>query len=409
MVGRLWRGETLVVTLRDNMDSIGSSGEVPEAPVRHTADAADDNLCVDRGTCYVHFAYDIGLSIDLAEAERRISTTVQRGSIRHKRRAPIYFEYQSPPLRVVQTREPLTIGEHVADAAVDLVIYDFGAVSVIYRVPLSGPTERLLQLGDQLYDNAALLADSRMHVEQLLSTIEPAIHRPRIADFVEDYVVYQFEAVSPSCTPDEMLALHGPRLAQVLRAESAPLSREETTEALASRVAYGLSDVTVIDWNAALVLDTNADAVLAVLEYANVELLEVRYLDNQLDFALVQAYDAFSRRNWRTLWPSRSRSADLRNVAELQLASAVLFEGVNNALKLFGDQYLARVYRLAGRRLHLDSWDANILRKLSTLESIYQKMSNEQSTQRMELLEVIIIVLFVVSIVVSILPGLTGH
>lgn len=397
------------MTLLDDNDSMSRSGMGGAAERRYEAQGGSELPRIERGTCYVHFAYDIGLSIDLAEAERRISTTVQRGSIKSKRRAPLYFEYQSPPLRVVQTGEPLSLVDYQTDAAVDLVIYEFGAVSVIYRVPLAGSIDGLLRLGVQLYDNAALLADSRSHVEQLLGTIEAAIHRPRVADFVEDYVVYQLEAMTPANAPDETLAAHGWRFAQALRAESAPLSAEETTEALASRVAYGLTDVTVVDWNAALVMDTDPDAVLAVLEYANVELLEVRYLDSQLDFALARAYDAFARREGRALWASRSRSADLRRVAELQLASAVLFEGVNNALKLFGDQYLARVYRLAGRRLHLDSWDANILRKLNTLESIYQKMSNEQSTKRMELLEVIIIVLFVVSILVSILPGITGH
>ena len=38
----------------------------------------------------------------------------------------------------------------------------------------------------------------------------------------------------------------------------------------------------------------------------------------------------------------------------MQVESAVLFEGVNNALKLLGDQYLARVYRLASQRFHLE-------------------------------------------------------
>jgi hypothetical protein len=46
--------------------------------------------------------------------------------------------------------------------------------------------------------------------------------------------------------------------------------------------------------------------------------------------------------------------ADLHRVAQMQVDSAMLFEGVNNALKLLGDQYLARVYRLASQRFHLE-------------------------------------------------------
>jgi hypothetical protein len=91
----------------------------------------------------------------------------------------------------------------------------------------------------------------------------------------------------------------------------------------------------------------------------------------------------------------------LRVIAELQVDNAVLFEGVNNALKLLGDQYLARAYRLASKRFHLDDWDAGILRKLQTLESIYQKVSDRAATWRMEVLEWVIIVLFVFSIVLE--------
>jgi hypothetical protein len=93
----------------------------------------------------------------------------------------------------------------------------------------------------------------------------------------------------------------------------------------------------------------------------------------------------------------------------MQVDSAVLFEGVNNALKLLGDQYLARVYRLVSQRFHLTEWDAGILRKLQTLESIYEKMSDQAVNWRMEILEWIIIVLIAVSIALPFLPWGYAH
>jgi hypothetical protein len=80
----------------------------------------------------------------------------------------------------------------------------------------------------------------------------------------------------------------------------------------------------------------------------------------------------------------------------------------NGSQKLLGDQYLARVYRLASQRFHLEVWDASILRKLETLESIYDKMSARATTRRMEMLEWIIIVLIAVSIAISFFP-MGGH
>jgi len=85
------------------------------------------------------------------------------------------------------------------------------------------------------------------------------------------------------------------------------------------------------------------------------------------------------------------------------MESAMLFEGVNNAIKLLGDQYLARVYRHAAQRLHLAEWDASILRKLATLESIYEKLSDRQTNRRMETLEWIIIALIAFEIAMSVI------
>ncbi|HNB58851.1 MAG TPA: hypothetical protein PK308_00960, partial [Phycisphaerales bacterium] len=79
--------------------------------------------------------------------------------------------------------------------------------------------------------------------------------------------------------------------------------------------------------------------------------------------------------------------------------SAVLFEGVNNAIKLVGDQYLARVYRLAARRFHLAERDEAILRKLQTLENMYDKMSSQAAARRLEILEWIVIALIALSLV----------
>jgi len=80
---------------------------------------------------------------------------------------------------------------------------------------------------------------------------------------------------------------------------------------------------------------------------------------------------------------------------------------VNNVLKLLGDQYLARVYRLTAQRFHLNEWDASILRKLETLESIYQKISDQMVSRRMEVLEWIIIILITISIILPFISG--GH
>jgi hypothetical protein len=121
------------------------------------------------GVRYALFAHDAARSIDLDAAERRIHEATQRQTIQHKRRAPSYLEYQPPPLRLSQEIEPINIGEYSSHRTVDQVLYDFGAVLVIYSI--HGRFAALLTLSEDLYDNETLLSQSRLRVEQIISTI----------------------------------------------------------------------------------------------------------------------------------------------------------------------------------------------------------------------------------------------
>ena len=380
----------------------GAGGSMP-------AGEPGGRLLVKEGRAYALFAHDVGLFIDLDEAERRISALTERVPIRHKRRAAKYFQYQPAPLRVTQQAESLSVGAYHTAGAVDAVLYDFGAVSVTYRLPIAGPLDGLASLNAAVHDDPRLLADAQRRVQEILDAIHPAVSQPRIADAVESYAVFHIEAFSVPCAVREMYTTRAQEVARLLRGENEALSVQEVEDATACRISFGLDDITLVDWEAALVFDREADDVLAVLEFGNVELLEMRHLDQRLDGALDRSYEALAGRGWR--WfpiPGWSRG-DLRLVGQMQVDGAILFEGVNNALKLLGDQYLARVYGLVTRRFHLAEWDASILRKLATLDSIYGKMSDRVSNVRLEALEWMIILLIAVSILLPFIPGMPGH
>jgi hypothetical protein len=356
------------------------------------------------GACTALFAYDLGFGIDLNRAQELLGQETgptQRETLKHTRRSPKYFEYQPAPIRVARTATPITIGRFTTLPALEALIYDFGAISISFTIPLRGPVKDLLPLSDGLYENAALLAESRKLVEELMTVLRPAVTKPDVSPFVEDYLIFditEWRLPSPASL-QEWIDASRPLLARILRADSEALSPQEVDDALTHRIAYGLDDTTLIDWNAALVFGREMQDVLAVLEFANVELLEMRFLDDQLDRALSDAYDSTQRRERAGLFASNT--ADMRRIARLQMDSAILFEGVNNALKLLGDPYLSRVYRLAAARMHLPAWDASIIRKLGTLESIYDKISDRQSGRRMEILEWIVIILIGFEIVMS--------
>jgi hypothetical protein len=359
---------------------------------------------IQSGRCYATFAYDAARSIDLGKAERRTHETTERPTIAHKRRTPSYFEYQPPPVRVNQTAEPLRLGKFATRPGVDLMIYDFGAVAVIYALPIEGSFEELLAVSEELYDNELLLSDSRQRVNQLLQVIGDAANQAHPSPVVEDYVIFHVESFAQPLDLNLFAVSQARQIAQILRAERQPLSDQEVEDALSARVSYGVDDITIVDWNGALIIDREGEDVRAVLEYANVELLEMRYLDQKLDRALDQAFGSLSKPILSLPRLLGYYGADLRRVAELQVDNAVLFEGVNNTLKLLGDQFLARVYRTANQRFHLKEWDESILRKLETLESIYEKISDQASNRRMEMLEWVIIILIAFSIALEFVP-----
>jgi hypothetical protein len=366
-------------------------------------------LQIKNGTCFAVFVYDIGTAIKLDEADQQIIATKERGRIKRKRPAPQYFDYYPPPLRVTQEFEPLSIGTWQTNRNVDVVLYDFGAVSVTYQIPLDGNFSSLLQLSETLYENAEFLAESRDRIEHLFGTIRGSVEKAEISPFVEDFSIFHIEQFYPSCQANELLNTHAQELAQILRCEDEQLSDEEVHDATSCRISFGTDDVTVIDWNGAMMVGQEMEDVRGVLEFANVELLERRYLDQQLDHALDEAYEVLTKRSFARSWWPGSFHSDLTRIAQLQVDSAFLFERVTNTLKLLGDQYLARVYRQTSQRFHLKGWDESILRKLDTIDSIYGKVADQTGNRRMEVLEWIIIILIAISIILPFIPGFPGY
>ena len=248
-------------------------------------------LEIHGGTCLAVFAFEVGAAIDLDQAEQRWRAGGQRESIRHSRRAPPHFEFKPAPLRLDLGPAPLQVAGR-AVASVDAVLFDFGALSVAYALPLAGPIEGLLPLALELTEAPTLTADARARAQDLLAALGPAVRRPELADVVEDYAIFQITAhtIGGGATLAEWLAANRALLARILRAESASLSRQEVDDALAHGLSYADGDAVFVDWNAALLFDPHPQEVTAALEFVNVELLEMRHLDDLLDAALEETY-----------------------------------------------------------------------------------------------------------------------
>jgi hypothetical protein len=348
-------------------------------------------------------AIEVGLSIDLGQAAAALKgagwARLPAG------RNPAGLDWSSPPLTLEQDGPPIEVAGRRVAPVVQVRVFDFGAVSITYRIPFAGAAATMLELSTGLSNNQALTADGRARAQALLAGLDGAVRKPGVSAFVEDYAVFVVDRVEGGAASSALAAIGEPAVAGILRAEAAPLGEQEVRDCLSASVSYGPGDLAVIDWNAALLLDAEPQATLDVLEFANVELLEYRALDAQLDAALAESWRAVLDRRGPSV-SFRAGHRELQRLAALQMDAALLYEEISNALKLLGDQFLARLYRAANRRMHLDEWERSTLRKLETLESIYEKLADKQAHRRAELLEWIIIVLISAEIVFSVVTFL---
>ncbi len=350
-----------------------------------------------RGTCHVYQALDLGFAIDLAHADRIVAADHIQQNFKKPRRAPEAQQLQRHSSRLAQSGFPVQVGAFRTEGPVEIVIWEFGAATIAYQIPIDVELAELVTLSDLLWDNADLLRDARERAGQLLSAIRPAVDKPALGERVEDYVTFVLRLPEGQAV-SELWTTHAATTASILRAEPGPLSDQEITDALSLRCAYVRDEVVLIDWFAALLVGEDMEDERAVLELTIAELLELRDLDEQLDRGVDEAYAVLTRkRSW--LASFSMRAADIGQVSQLQADAAVLFEGVDNALKLLGDQYLARLYHVASERFHLPQWDAAIERKLRVLDGIYEKLANRAASRRFELLELVIIVLIAISTV----------
>jgi hypothetical protein len=344
--------------------------------------------------CHVYYALDIGFSVDLRRAVGLIQEARESCPFRGDVRAPAYLNLQPLPVHFTQPMEPIRGQAFATDAELVITIYDFGAVSMDYRIAFQGPLNQLVALSSELYDHPEFASHARARAEALVEVVAPAVKRPKVRYAGEDYLVFAITAWEGAPdTPDGFLRENASSLAQVLSSSTKPLSEQQQREELSRRIAYYADDLTVVTWNAALVFGDSSEEVLTVLELANVQLRELHYLDDQLDGSLEESYDMGAR--------TGNLKTRMRRIRELMLDGQAFSEAVTNAFKPFPDAFLARLYDLTAECLGLNHFNRSIRDKLSLLNTLYSTLSDEADHERSLRLEWIVIALIFIEIILG--------
>ena len=193
-------------------------------------------------------------------------------------------------------------------------------------------------------------------------------------------------------------------LAPLLLGETRPLSDEARRELLPHWFSYYSDDLAILSWDNALIVEpSGADSdVEYILEFANAQLLELRYYDALLDAELPKLYNRIERaRGRRRRVFGAGYSELLGSMQTLVAETTELVERADNALKVTDDVYLARLYSAALELYRGRTWRAGIDRKLTIIRDTYAMLNGEAQIRRSELLEIAIIALIAFEIILS--------
>ncbi len=373
-----------------------------------------DLLRAGRGALLCYRFFDVGDQIALAEVERLLRASGGWRRFRFTREGAEALDLAAPPLDVELGPRSLVLPKmnRTIEALASARIYEYGAVSIRFEIPIEAdtPLQALIPLADELYDSPVLDEAGRQLYEKLLPRIERAIETPHHWHGDESYTVIFVEELRGG-TVDELLA--APWLPNLIvgEPEQAALSDQEHDDVRRHAYRYGRSDVAIVDWNSALVVEPGGSRDIPdLLEYATSQLLELRYYDDLFDRELQAIHGELGRVKRRRIpaliFHPYGRLA--RRVQERFLELAEFTERVDNAVKVVGDFYLARVYSEAVERFRIPAWQRSIDRKQQLVMQVYELLKGDVEVRRASILETTIIVLIVLEIVMALTGVVKG-
>ena len=197
----------------------------------------------------------------------------------------------------------------------------------------------------------------------------------RQSGLYEEYSILLVQNAKP--TPDKWLEKNAVALATFIRSQKDTLDTAEIEEILMSRTHYSSKEVTVVDWEGAIIIAPNADyqSDIALLKIGNYQLIRYRMLDKSIEIMLDKISETFFQNKKR---PRPTRGM-LRQIAEHKLEMMLSFERAEQNMLLIGDWYTADLYEAIHDQFYLKDWKENVKSKLDSLENIVQTIKDNFS------------------------------
>lgn len=313
---------------------------------------------------------------------------------------PPYLRFERPP--VAEPTEPLKLetGEQLESR---VKYYEYGVVSIELELPFEGDWRSLVVQSSKWNGAAELESRATELLHAALNRITPALVKPFENWLREDYYIIQLREMlredgNPLAAAD-LLTVHAQEIAQLVRGESVALSDAERQEVLQSSISYAPTDLLVVGWTGALVYGSSdgTAATIQLLEYANTQLLELRYYDSLLTGLLNDVYRSLERKG--SLLMAWRLSQEASRVNTIRLDVMELTEKVDNAIKFLSDMFYARLYGLIAAKVGVPDYRRLVDQKLRTAGELYRFMVDQFNQSRSFVLELAVVIILIIDLI----------
>ncbi len=351
------------------------------------------------GNIIVYRLFDIGHEIDLKKVQGLLNSVGQSEEFRLRRgvRSVVIVE---APLTLNLDNIELRVGERVFNSAVVAKLWNFCALSLSFRIEIKDPMsdDELLRLSAALTESPEIDEIAKNKALSLIDLLRPAIKNPKLWGQNEEYLVY-IDQRFPVSEQHIHNLMEGDFLYQLLSSEFRCALSEQIKDVVRNnKLQYSNQDIVVLDWDSAYIVSEGDSLDIAdVIEFANVQLLELRYYDDLLDRKLSTLYREVMTANQSIFNKKFKKMND--EAAQIFLETSEVIERIDNSFKVVGDLFYARIFRSALERFKVKEWKSNVDQKLKNLLDVSQLNNNEIQSNRSHFLELIIIILIAIEVV----------
>ncbi len=253
-----------------------------------------------------------------------------------------------------------------------------------------------------LYDQKVILAECEYDLGDILSektislkeTINNVLKDRLIksikytGELVEEYSII---LIGDEKNPTEYIKENQFLIARLMRNLDNKVELSEAKDILYSKVSYTKGDLTIVDWEGAVIFAKNSDfeSDIELLKVGNYQLLRYRMLDREIEDNLILLRNKLEKKK-KSILP-RGNSI-LRQTVDTQLSLLLDFDKVDQSLLLVGDWYSSKLYRMIVSEFYLNDWKKIVKDRLESLSSIDETMRSNLTFSWERFLDIVSIV-----------------